>query len=351
MKNLFKYLEYYGNESFNRLAFNDVDSLILAELVYAKFKNIAPSGKNRSMSLKEICELFLLKYNESNFKSEDYLFPNSYRLVKFLKDCRRFNLARISYYIEEVGKKTQFGAMTVRFPNGICYVAFEGTDSTISGWVEDFELMYKNPTISQAKGVKYLNDTIRFYDRVIYVGGHSKGGNIAMYSYMNAKSSIKRRVKNVYNFDGPGFLDEVIVSYDYKEMIPKLKMFVPEQSVIGMMLGHDSYYVVKSNGLGFLQHDGFTWCCFGGCLETGSLSKRSLKLEDDLKDYLLSMSLEEKKMFVNTLDNVCENLGIKNIMQFREIKLTSFINFFHEIKNVPNDMKRRFLEVIKMIVF
>ncbi len=349
MKNIFTYLEYFGDVSFKEMAFNDVDSLILTQLVYSKFKGIAPSDFN-SVKLEYICEGFLKKYSPKDFKKEDYLFPNSYHLNELLVKSKRFKDGYVSYYIEEATKKNQFGALTIRFNNGICYVAFEGTDSSIVGWLEDLELIYKYPIVSQQRGCDYLNKVIKVWDRNIYIGGHSKGGNIAMYAYMNAKSSIKKRIKNVYNFDGPGFLDDVINSNVYKELEPKLKMYVPEQSVFGMILGHHNYQVVKSHGLGVLQHDGYTWCCFGGKLEKGVLSKKSRKLENSLVEYLDNMTIDEKKEFIRNVAIACEHLGIVNVMQIREIKLTSVINFFKELRTVPSSTKKRCIDVIKMLL-
>ena len=349
MKDLYDYLKYYGNSSFKELAFNEVDSLIISLLIYAKIKQLVSNNKKEGISLKKVCELFLNKYSEKDFKKEDYLFPSSYKLIKALKDSKRFNEGKIFYYLEETNTDSQFGALTFRLPH-MCYVAFEGTDSNISGWKEDFELIYKYPTISQTKAKNYLNETLTFLDRNVIIGGHSKGGNLAMYAYMNSNKNIKKRIINVYNFDGPGFLDNIINSEPYQEMLPKLKMYVPEQSIFGMILGHQNYQVVKSHKLGILQHYGDSWSCFGGKFLEGTLSKKSLKLENDLKNYLAKMSEEEKIKFVETLVSVCEHLNIKNVMQFRDIKPISIVNFFKEIKNVPNSMKKRFLEVIKMIL-
>ncbi len=349
MKDIYDYLKYYGNSSFKELAFNEVDSLIITLLTYAKLKDIVPSTKKGFKNLKSICEIYLNKYSEKDFKKEDYLFPSTYKLIKAIKDCQRFNEAKIYYYLEEINKETQFGALTFRLPN-LCYVAFEGTDSNIVGWEEDFELIYKYPTISQTKAKNYLNETISLIDRCIYVGGHSKGGNLAMYAYMHANQSIKKRIKNIYNYDGPGFLEEIIKSNLYQEMLPKLKMYVPEQSIFGMMLGHQNFEVVKSHNLGLLQHYGDSWCCFGGKFLEGKISKKSQNLAINLKKYLDEMSLEEKVKFVETLTLICEHLGITNVMQFREIKPISIVNFFKEIKSIPNNMKKRFIEVIKLVI-
>ena len=344
MTNLFYYLEYYGNDSFSKTPFNDIDSLILSELAYVKLENLF----SNTIVLKDLCQLFLNKYSEKDFKNEDYLFPNSYRLMTILQNCPRFNKAVISYYLENSGQ-TQFGALTIRMPS-FCYVAFLGTDSSILGWQEDLELIYQYPTKFQECGVRYLNKTIKFYDRNIYVGGHSKGGNIAMYATMKAKPRIFKRIINVYNFDGPGFLDDVINTYEYQKMTSKLKMFVPEQSIFGMILGHQDYQVVKSSSSKILSHDGYSWQVFGKYFVKGTLSKKSKRFESELKSYLDNMSESEKKLFVASIAQICNHLNITNVMQYKNIHFTSIINFLKEMRNIPEAMKKRFIEVVKMFL-
>lgn len=350
MNNILNYLEYYGNTDFKELAFNDVDSLILSELVYAKLKGCAPSERRESRKIVDICSAFLAKFSEKDFKKEDYLFPNSYHLVMALQSSKRFMNAKIYYYIEEANSETQFGAMTVRFPEGFCYVAYEGTDSSIIGWREDFELMYQYPVLSQTRAASYLEDTINFFDRKIYIGGHSKGGNMAMYAFMKARSTIKNRVIKVYNFDGPGFLKEVVNTSDYQLLTQKLRMFVPEQSVIGMIFGHGDYEVVKSNSLALLQHDGFNWGVFGGKFLEASLSRKSERLEKNLAVYLEKLDMNERKRFVDTLFQMFANLNITNVMQFRDIRLTSIMAFLKELKAVPDTTKKHLVDIVKMLI-
>ena len=305
-----------------------IQPLIITELTYAKIKKFINNQK--PITIKELCTLFLNKYSEKDFKKEDYLFPSSYKLILSLKDCQRFNQAKIYNYEKLINEETQFGALTLRFSNNLCYVAFEGTDSNIIGWQEDFELIYKFPTISQKLSQEYLNKTINIFDRNIYVGGHSKGGNLAMYAYMYSKPTIKKRIKTVYNFDGPGFLTDIITSPNYQEMTAKLKMFVPEQSVFGMILEHQNYQVVKSHGIGILQHYGDSWCCFGGKLEKGVLSKKSRKLENSLVEYLDNMTIDEKKelnqnilikFIISMLDIFANNWSFNSIFNYLKIGL------------------------------
>ncbi len=349
MKNVFYYLDYYGNLTFDEVHFNDIDGLIFALLSYVKLKDIVPSDRFKTISLKQACVLFLSKYSEKDFKKEDWLFPSSYKLMVILANSKRYTSCKLGHFVIKTDKNGQFGALTIR-AGDITYLSFEGTDSEVIGWKEDFELMYKFPIQSQIHAADYFNTTLTLFDRKVYLGGHSKGGNLAMYAYMYGKESFKKRVVQVYNFDGPGFLKDVLSSSLYEEMESKLKMVVPKESVVGMLLGHRDYMVVNSSAKGVLQHDAFTWECFGGFFVPSILSKKSKKLEMNLEEYLQGMSKEERKNFVETFFAVFEKTSIQNIMQLKELKISTLLNIMKEFKNVPSSTKRNLVAVLRMLI-
>ena len=350
MKNVVDYLKYYGNLSFDEYAFNEVDSLLLALLSYVKFDTIVPNGKNDFIYLEEACFKFLKKFSKQDFKNEDWLFPNSYKLMECLQHSKRFYHAKIYHLVSSVDSNGQFGAITIRLPNHITYISFEGTDSNVVGWKEDFQIIYQFPISSQKMAQEYFNQTIRLFDRKVYVGGHSKGGNLAMYAYLYGNEKWKKKVQHVYNFDGPGFLDSVVHSKEYEEMRKKLTTVVPKESVIGMILGNQDFQVVNSSARAILQHDGYSWECFGGCFVKTDLSKKSEKLKSNLHEYLQGMSEEEKKSFVETFFAIFEKTQITNIMQLRELKISTLLNLMKELKNIPSSTKRNLIALLRMLI-
>lgn len=350
MKNVFDYLKFYGNTPMDEFAFNDIDCLIFSMLSYVKLTGIVPKGKKNYIFLEEACYKFFNRYSEKNFKSEDWLFPSSFKLMKALMNSQRFYHIKLYNWAFDLADKGQFGALTIRLPNKITYISYEGTDSNVIGWKEDFETIYEFPIYSQQKAKEYFDDTLSILDRKIYVGGHSKGGNLAMYAYMYGKESFKKCVKHVYNYDGPGFLDDVIESTRYTEMCKKLTMVVPKESVIGMILGHKNYIVVNSNGKAVLQHDAYTWECFGGFFVTTELSKKSQKLEANLKEYLASMNAEEKKSFVETFFAIFKKTNITNIMQLKDLKISMLLTLMKELTSVPSSTKRNLVAVLRMLI-
>ncbi len=350
MKTLFDYLNYYKDEPFDVIPFNEVDCLILAMFSYVRLDGIVPKEKRESISMSEACSLFLSKYSEKDFKKEYWMFPISYKLVKQLSLSKRYFYIKLYHLVTSTDSNGQFGAITMRLPNGITYISFEGTDSSISGWKEDFELMYKCPIYSQKLAVQYFDETLNLFDREIYVGGHSKGGNLAMYGYMYGKPYYKRRVKKVYNFDGPGFLDDIFYSDLYKDLSTKLTMIVPRESIVGMMLNHGDYQVVSSTHKGMMQHEGTSWECFGGYFVTTSLSKKSLKFEQNLNDYINGMTLEERKNFVDTVFAVFEKSNITNIMQLKDFKIAHLLSIMKEFNNVPSNTKRNLVAMLRIFI-
>ncbi len=350
MHNLFGYLKYYGDVSFDKFAFNEVDSLILSLLSYVKWDKIVPSGRNDYIYLEDACTSFLKKNEKVNFKKEDWLFPNSYKLVQELIHAKRFYHTKLYHLVSSVDSNGQFGALTIRLPNFVTYISFEGTDSNVVGWKEDFQMLYLFPIPSQKLAQEYFDKTIRFFDREIYIGGHSKGGNLAMYAYMYGKDLWKKKVKQVYNFDGPGFDNKILTSDRFTNLQKKLTVVVPEESVIGMILGCDTFKTVVSSARAVLQHDGYTWQCFGGFLEQTELSKKSKKLKSNLKEYIDDMSDQERKSFVETFFAIFERTNITNIMQLKELKISTLLGLMKEIRNIPSSTKRNLIAMLRLLI-
>ena len=150
--------------------------------------------------------------------------------------------------------------MTFKVNKKFIYVSYEGTDHLLSGWKEDFELAYKFPIESQKYAIEYLNKTIGFFDKNIVIGGHSKGGNLALVASMYAKKSIKKKIIKIYSNDGPGLRKKEIESKEYKSIEEKYIHIIPNYSVVGLLLRHTSNYkVIKSTRKDLMAHSIMTW--------------------------------------------------------------------------------------------
>ena len=256
MGNVIDYLIQYGDQAFAERAFCDVDVLILAQLSYFDFGSAVPTiaQHKKSVTLEEIDRTADL----SAVFADKWYGENNRKLWNALLAGRRFRTMRCNYYRErmEEEQEAQFGAVTF-FPEG-CepVVAFRGTDDSVVGWKEDFRLAFRKPLASQEMSSVYLNQVGCKLPGAFMVCGHSKGGNLAAYAATWAETGVQRRITDIYSLDGPGFLPEVFEGDSYEQIRSRVHRILPYSSLVGMLLqNYEQYEVVKSSGIGILQHD------------------------------------------------------------------------------------------------
>ncbi len=312
MANIVDYVKYYGNKSFEEVYFNDVDALIFSQLSYVQLSEIL-TKELMPISISDLGKIYFEKVKAEDMKGRLRLYKETYELFNVLKDTERYKNVLITNHKHIVDNEKQFGALTFRYLKKWVFVSFEGTDSSIIGWKEDFTMTHTFPVPSQKKAIDYLEEEVHFLDKCVYVGGHSKGGNLSLVASMYSSSFVKHRLKRIYNFDGPGLREKEYHSINYSKIKNKLKMFIPSESVIGMTLCHDfNYEVVKSNAKGLWQHDAFSWECFGGIFVPDELSKKSMTFSRSIKEFLEQISDEERKEFVEAIFSLLEKAGIKS---------------------------------------
>lgn len=347
--NMYRYLRRNGNYTFDEKPFNEIDNLILASLSYLPFKGIVPSFNEGCITVKEADELFSKRYTNKELKGIANLLIESKFLLRKMANSKRYQDALLYNYVKLVDDEKQFGALTIELSDKSIYVSYEGTDTSVVGWEEDLQMAYKFPISSQKLASMYLNSTIHLFDHNVRVGGHSKGGNLAMTAAMNAKPFIRKKIVEVYNNDGPGFLKKEIESRRYQMIAPKIKMIVPCQSIVGMFLYHvDDYKVVKSTNRGILQHDAFSWVCDDEKFITTSLSKNSKGTEANLVNWLESIRPEDRESFVNELFRVFKD---NNITDLGELNIKSFIKVIKGLKNIKKAERDKLFKVLHIVAF
>lgn len=349
MATMMDYVRYYKNVSFDEVAFNDLDSLIFTQIVYADLAEIVPNERGKYILFSDAVRLFLKKFSGMEKKLPRFM-KEVYELLKNLRENQRYQNVRMYHYVKIVDHEKQFCAVTLRLP-GMVYVAFEGTDTSIIGWKEDFMLTNVFPVPAQRCAISYLNDTIGIFDSSVFVGGHSKGGNLAMISSMLASPKIRMKIKKVYNFDGPGVRKKEFESTVYKRMCRKLKMFVPEDSTVGMLLMHPkNYSVIKSHASGLWQHNPFTWECFGGIFVSSKLTSRSENLEKSNLEFIGSLDEKERGRIIEVLFSIFEKLEITDTSQIKIPKLNQAISLIKEIKAIDSDSRKKLITLFKMLI-
>lgn len=345
MKNLFDYIDKYGNLSFVEKKVTDIDILIFSQILYLNYDGIFEN------SLEEIdLSTVWQKAKKQNNKITFYAMKKAFKIMENISIKKRYKDIILKNYVYHVSDDTQFGAITIIIPNNYIYVVFEGTDDTLEGWEEDFKLSYIYPTESQKLAAIYLNDTIKLLGKKVVICGHSKGGNLALVAGMNTNIIKKSKIKKIYSFDGPGLKDEEFKSLNYRLIKRKLINIVPNGSIIGLLLNQEKLTVVKSIGVGLFGHSVTTWLVNDDKFIDDSLNLLSQKFHIVIKRWLKRHTYEERKQIIEEVFGVFENVNIKNLSDIKLDKLDEIYDAISSSKNISNETKELIIKSLKLLV-
>ena len=340
MANILDYLDWRGDVTLEEKEFNEVDNLILSELAYADMDGIAPSPEEGgTMPLSEIWHIYQEKGTD-----QSYLVNNPKRLLERAASSARFGGLQLGRYVNEVdhAREIQFSAVTFYLPDGTAYVAYRGTDNTIVGWREDFNICYLNETPGQAQAVAYLNSIAEETDCPLRVGGHSKGGNLAIFAAAFCEGEVKERIMTVYSNDGPGFNQTVADMEEYRAILPKVDLILPESSVVGILLTNDAQRrVIKSSANGPLQHDPYTWQVMGPAfVPADGLSNASLFMNEALGKWIGGLNEEQKKILVSAVFDSLDASGAQTLAEMNANKWVSYNAVLKAVREMAPEMQK-----------
>lgn len=350
MSDLFDYVNWRGDLSFGNVPLCPVDALILSMLAYLNFDGIV-SGDVRAepLRLADVSKKYLARPAVPPRKVLGI--EDCEELLHLLAKSERFGSLRVLGAQKNIDRASglQFGAVSFLLAGQHIFVAFEGTDDTIVGWKENFRMSYECPVPAQKEALLYLSSVAAAYpQRRIFVGGHSKGGNLAMFAAVKAEESIRSRIRAVYNNDGPGFCDGTLQSAAYLEMKDRIRTYLPQSSIVGVLLEHDTdYKIVKSDKRGLLQHDAFSWEVQGGdfvlATERTAFGKRTEAIVDRFIDMI---SPARKRQFCEAFFSILEASERETLSGILLNKRQSLRGIIGAYTDLPSDVKLLLLETI-----
>lgn len=344
MKNIYSYVKQYGNTSFKEEPVNYVDYAILTTVTYLFLDGIVPND-NQTISLKDALERFLELTDYKYFLTRGFDQKNLYNMAKKLVVASRYNTILLNNYIYKMTTDEQFSAVTMHLPNGIKYICYEGTDDNLIGWEEDFRLAYEYPIPAQIDAIKYINKNISLFDKEVIVGGHSKGGNLALVGAMNTNIFKRYKIKQIYSFDGPGLLKEQFYSKKYKKIGNKYCHIIPNYSIVGSMLYNNEAEVVKSSRIDIYAHSIFFWYIDDKEFVHVPLSKISKNLQKSIIIWLENHTLEERKKIVKDIFVLLNDLGFKTIMDLMKVK--NIIKIVRNLNRFDDSTKKLLKDFVK----
>ena len=339
MNNIFDYIKWRGDLSFEQDGLNNLDMLILARLSYLPLETIVPKEFDRSISVEEAYfEFYIREMQDSVF------WKNDPRFLKEIGKSERFKHLRLSASSCNLDRDsvTQFYALTIDLGCGKRFVSFRGTDNTLLGWQEGFSFYSMSPMPSQKKAVEYLEKVADFYGGEFYLSGHSKGGNLAIFSSVFCKPETQKKIISVYNFDGPGVNEEVISSDEFNAVRDRIYTFVPQSSVFGMMLEHDEEFsIIKSRKKSFMQHDIYSWEVMGkDFLYLDERTNSSYFINNTLNTLVDDMTPDEMNEFIDALFKVMESSDKKTVDGLQRQWYKSYAKMIRTLVTLDNEERK-----------
>lgn len=351
MGNIMDYISWRGDLSFEQSQFNEVDNLILACFSYVNLDGIPAVTKQKGIGLKKLTEEFMKLHTMKELEADKSFIRLAPFMMMEMAKSVRFGKCVVRNYVNDIVTEAeqQFAAMEIVLEDGTSYVSFRGTDDTIIGWKEDFNLS-TGVVPAQKRAIEYLQKISEHTDGMLRVGGHSKGGNLAIYGSVMCKSAHEK-ILEIYSNDGPGFSREFQELPEMKEMMPKIIRIIPEYSIIGTLLEHEKEpVIVASSSKGLLQHDGFSWEVQGSALvRRDSLNKTALRFIEILHKWIDGMDTEQKRLLIEDLFATLQASGYENLSEVQSGGLKSLAAMVKRVEKFAPESRGMMQELLTAI--
>ena len=306
------YLRWRGDLPFARDAFNEVDDLVLCIISYINFRrfdDLKTTDPARAVALPEVAARLTEEDEQLGLSELDYI-----PLMRLAAETERFREVRMFGFTHEYDevKEMQFDAVSYLLPDDTLLVSFMGTDTSLVGWKEDFNMSYLSAVPAQIRAAAYTEEMAAACpDRGLRIGGHSKGGNLAAWAAIHISAPLQDRLLAAYNNDGPGFSHDMVDSAAYRRVADKLHTYIPESSIVGILLEHaEDYAVIDSSNRSIMQHEPMSWNVEGPrFVHLGQRSPVGKVSDDLLRQWIGSMTPQEREQFTDALFDILSMSG------------------------------------------
>jgi hypothetical protein len=346
MANMFDYLSWRGDLTFQQSPFNPVDNIILSQFSYLDLTGIVggpDEKKGKGITLGEAAAAFAEKLQRDPSFEKTMILKDAPDFMAAVGASKRFACCRLKGYFShhDLSEEKQFAAISIVLDRKTSFIAFRGTDNSLVGWKEDFNMSFSDEVPAQREAVIYLEKMAgRFWGKLL-LGGHSKGGNLAVYAASYCRRRIRRRIIVIYSNDSPGFQHRVIESEGFKEIRDRIRAFVPQSSLVGMLFERGGgYAVVKSSESGLMQHDLYSWeVTHNDMIRLDQLTNRGQFIDKTLHEWINSVSPDQRQRFIDAVYSILCATQAKSLPELTADWFKSTGLMIQSLKNIDESTR------------
>lgn len=334
------YIRWRGDVPFSEAPFNNVDGYILAKAGMPDLTGLIT--EEGPVLLSEAIKRYTAVHGEEasfGALASRGLLP----MLKSLGGTKRFGNVKVLKFVKILDKEQteQLSALTLLLPDGTAYVTFRGTDDTLLAWRENMYLASEQVVAAQRDADEYLDMIARVFPGPLRIGGHSKGGNLAVYAASRAENTVQDRILEVYSFDGPGFRSAFLDDPGYERILPKVHAVLPEHSMVGTLLYRkEKPEIVACSKMGIPAHDGLCWSALPeGFERVNDLQPFSEIYMRAMRRTLIPMSAEQRRAFTDALFDILTESGAETVSDITAQGLMRNAGLVYSIVQDPETRK------------
>jgi hypothetical protein len=345
MANIFDYLSWRGDIDFAHSPFNPVDNIIFSQLSYLPLDSIVPGPEEKNgITIARAADIFAERLrDDASPLRQAIMLKDDPAFLSALGSSNRFKDCELRGYVNQIdvaGEK-QFSSLSITGLPDASFIAYRGTDSNFVGWKEDLNMSFSDAVPAQLEAVSYLEKMAGRIKGPLLLGGHSKGGNLAVYAASFCGKKNRRRIAGIYSNDAPGFQRRVIESEGFKAVRERIRSFVPQSSVVGMLLEHGTgYSVIKSSQSGLMQHDLYSWeVTYNDFVYADRVTQGSLFIDKTLREWINNLDYDSRQQFIEALYTILTATQVQSIPELTGDWFKAAVRMIQSLGNIDESTK------------
>lgn len=349
--NVFDYLTWRGDVTFGQSEFNEIDALIFSIFSYLDFSFLK---SNETITIVRAYGYLLALPEKIRFNGPSFIMKPAVELFGKAIKTNRFKQIKVTSYVNimDEEKEIQFAAVTFLLPDNTAVAAFRGTDTSLVGWKEDLNMCFVSGIPSQIEAAKYATALMERYHIPFRLVGHSKGGNLAIWAATHLPSKQKEHVIAIYSNDAPGFNDDFLASDMYLEIRKKIYSFVPESSIVGVLMSYDDFITISSCATSVFQHDPFSWLVQGNSfIYDNSRTLSSRQMERVINSWIKSMSPTEREALIESVFDLLGSSNAKTLEDLDKRKIKALFSMQKTFRDMGIKKQVQLVMSLSKVIF